>query len=358
MSAEQETGWLDDRCRELLETLLVTHAPSGFEEEMQKACVGMLGDMGIEAEVDLRGNVIVHLGGSGPRVGFMAHTDEIGLMVSRIHDDGKMEVEPLGGIYPWAFGEGPWEVLGDEPILGVLSFGSVHVSERSGDVQRIKGAKVIDWSLPRLDCKMSREELERRGVRVGAAACVARPRKKPVYIGDYVGGYALDDKGGVASLLLAIELFVRGGQQPGGDVYFIFTSAEEIGTHGAGQVAQALELDGAVAVDVAPIAPEYPIEPGPTPVVILKDSYAVYSPELSELLAKKSEEVIGSVQRSVVRSYGSDASGNLRRGAVSRGALLGFATENTHGFEVAHLGGIVNCARVIAASIPALEEAF
>ncbi len=325
---------------------------------MRAACLELLGEIGLDGEVDLRGNVVVHVGGSGPRVGFMAHIDEVALMVSRIHDDGKIEVEPLGGIYPWAFGEGPWEVLGDQPVLGVLSFGSVHVSERSGDVHQIKRSKVIDWSVPRIDCKLSREELEARGVGVGRPACVARVRKAPLYMGDYVGGYALDDKGGVAALLLAAELLAAEQSGPTADVYLIFTSAEEIGTHGAGEVAHRLGLDATVAVDVAPVAPEYPTQPGPTPVVIFKDSYAVYSPRLSELLAKKAKEVIGSVQRAVVRSYGSDASGNLQRGAVPRGALLGFATENTHGFEVAHLGGIANCARVIAATILSLEEAF
>ena len=360
MTTDGDAQELVDRCRELLDQLLVTHAPSGFEDEMRRACLQALSALGLEATVDLRGNVVARLGGSGPKVGFMAHMDEVALMVSRIHDDGKMEVEPLGGIYPWAFGEGPWEVIpaAGEPVLGVLTFGSVHTSERSGELQQIKTSQPVGWSVPRLDCKLSPEELRQRGVAVGRPVCVARSRKQPVYMGEYVAGYSLDDKGGVAALLLAAELLADAGSPDGAEVFFIFTTAEEIGTHGAGRAAVSMGLDAAIAVDVAPVAPEYPTQPGPIPAVIFKDSYAVYSSPMSELLAKKAEEVVGSVQRTIARSYGSDASGNLQRGAVSRGALIGFATENTHGFEVAHLGGIVNCARVIASTILSLQEAW
>ncbi|MBC7288530.1 MAG: M20/M25/M40 family metallo-hydrolase [Armatimonadetes bacterium] len=358
MTAEAP-AWLLERCKELLDLLLLTHAPSGHESEMRRACSSVLTQLGLPFHIDRQGNIIVQLGeGAGPALGFMAHMDEVALMVSRIHDDGKMEVEPIGGAYFWAFGEGPWEVLGDEPVVGVLSVGSVHVSERSGDLFHVKSAKAVDWGLPRLDCKLSPEELSRAGVAVGRPVCVARSRKKPIYMGDYVGGYALDDKGGVVVLLLAAEILAREEARLTARIYLVFTGAEEIGTHGAARVAHTLPVDAAIAVDVAPVAPEYPVRPGPVPVVIFKDSYAVYSPRLSEFLAKTCEEVTGDVQRTVVRSYGSDASGNLQRGLVSTGALLGFPTENTHGFEVAHLGGLVNCARVVAQAIRTAQEAL
>jgi putative aminopeptidase FrvX len=60
------------------------------------------------------------------------------------------------------------------------------------------------------------------------------------------------------------------------------------------------------------------------------------------------EDVCGKVQRQVVRSFGSDTAGATRAGNLAMSACLAFPTENSHGFEVAHLGGIANCARAAA----------
>jgi asparagine synthase (glutamine-hydrolysing) len=47
--------------------------------------------------------------------------------------------------------------------------------------------------------------------------------------------------------------------------------------------------------------------------------------------------------------FGSDATAILKSGIVPRAACLAFATENTHGFEIAHLDGIAGCVRVLEA---------
>ncbi|MCD6352269.1 MAG: M20/M25/M40 family metallo-hydrolase [Armatimonadetes bacterium] len=339
---------LEARVRELLEVLLPTHAPSGHEQEMDRACWPYLKAVAEQVWQDAQGNLIAQLcGGDGPSLGIFAHKDEIAVMVSRIHDDGKMELEPLGGSYPWSFGEGPWEVLGDEPVLGVLGVGSRHVSALSREIHEAKHSKPLTWPAVRLDCKLSPKELAERGVTVGSPACVARSRKTPVYLGDYVGGYALDDKAGVAAGLIAAEL-LRERLPEGPSIYLVLTGMEEIGTVGALRVPHGLELDAVLAIETIPVAPEYPVEPGPVPAVLFKDAVSIYSPRLSRFLAATAEKLLGQVQRAVVRSYGSDATGMLSKGLASRVALVGFPTENTHGYEVAHLGAIANCGRVAA----------
>lgn len=37
----------------------------------------------------------------------------------------------------------------------------------------------------------------------------------------------------------------------------------------------------------------------------------------------------------------------MKQGHVPRAACLGFPTQNTHGFEIAHLDAIENCARIL-----------
>lgn len=268
-----------------------------------------------------------------------------------------MELEPLGGSCPWAFGEGPWEVLGHEPVAGVLGVGSAHVSHLSENINALKTSRALTWSDVRLDCKLKPEELAERGVTVGSPACVARSRKQPLYMGDFVGGYALDDKAGVVALLLAAEL-LREGPTPQGKVYLVLTGIEEVGAMGALQVPFQVPLDAVLAVETFPIAPEYPVEIGPTPVVVYKDSVALYSPRLSHALAEATKRAVGSVQRSVARSFGTDAGSLLKTGLVPYAAVLGFPTEYTHGFEVAHVGGVVNCARATAEFARTFMEAF
>ena len=53
------------------------------------------------------------------------------------------------------------------------------------------------------------------------------------------------------------------------------------------------------------------------------------------------------MRHAVVSRFGSDASTALSGRDVARTACLAFATENTHGFEIAHLDGIVGCVDVL-----------
>ena len=46
---------------------------------------------------------------------------------------------------------------------------------------------------------------------------------------------------------------------------------------------------------------------------------------------------------------GSDGSIAMKYGHVGRAACLGFPTQNTHGYEIAHLGAIENCIAVLCA---------
>ena len=48
----------------------------------------------------------------GPVRAVLAHKDEIGAMVKRVEERGRLRVGKLGGSFPWVWGEGPVDVLG------------------------------------------------------------------------------------------------------------------------------------------------------------------------------------------------------------------------------------------------------
>jgi putative aminopeptidase FrvX len=50
-----------------------------------------------------------------------------------------------------------------------------------------------------------------------------------------------------------------------------------------------------------------------------------------------------------ISGFGSDASVAMKSGHVGRAACLSFPTQNTHGYEIAHLGAIANCIEVLCA---------
>jgi len=339
-----------DQALALLERFLLTHSPSGEEREMEQACLDELEGVCSRVWQDEAGNVVGLIEGKtdAPPLRIMAHKDEIGCIVARIEANGKMRLEALGGAQAWVYGEGPLDVLGDEVVTGILGIGSKHCSALSPDIHAAKTNKPMSWDAARLDCKLTRDELAEKGIGIGTRVCLSRSRKPLTVMGDYVAGYAMDDKAAVAAAVLVARLLKASRKKPQQDVYLCMTSAEEVGIHGAPYAARTLPGDTVIAVDVAPVAPEYPIEPGPEPVILYKDGAFIYHKGLSDELGAISESLGHQPQRMVVRGYGSDASYVAKYGLAGKVAAVCMATENTHGCEVIHIDSVVRCAEVLA----------
>lgn len=55
------------------------------------------------------------------------------------------------------------------------------------------------------------------------------------------------------------------------------------------------------------------------------------------------------LQTAVLSGFGSDGSIAMKAGHVARASCLGFPTQNTHGYEIAHLGAIEHCVDLLEA---------
>jgi len=333
----------------LLDALLTTHSPGGCEGEIDAVIGKHLDGLPGRTEKDPFGNILHAVAGKegGPLTVVAAHKDELFAMVRKVDPDGKLWLENLNRpTSMMKYGEGPFDLLTASGILeGVLSIGSVHTSDLSPRVHKAK-SEALTWDMVYLDCKMDAEALAARGAGIGDRALIGRRRKAPLYLGDgYVGGYALDDKAGVAALLLLARALAE--RPPAHDVCLAFTSAEETGAVGASFLNGRLRPSLFVALDVAPVADEYPIRMGPQPVVIHKDGVHCYSLEASRALERAGVDAGLRLQQAVLRSFGSDASIGFKAGLLPAAACLAFPTENTHGYEVAPLEAISNCAVVL-----------
>jgi len=306
-----------------------------------------LSAIGVENWQDEAGNVIAKIPGtaSDAPLAITANKDEIGTIVKRIREDGALEVRRLGGSFPWVYGEGVMDILGDRATLsGILSFGSRHVSHESPQKAQQEDQPLF-WEEAWIETKCSVEELARAGVRPGTRVVVGKHRKLPFRLNhNYIASYPLDNKASLAILLDLAEQI----NNPPQDVYLIASAKEEIGAIGALYFTQNYRLGALIALEIIPLAAEYPFEAGVAPVLLSQDKYGLYDEGLNEEIAQAAAGAKVPLQRAIIDGFGSDGSIAMTMGHVSRAACLGFPTDNTHGYEIAHLRAIAHCTEILA----------
>ncbi len=336
-----------------IEKLVLHHSPSGFEGEIDQLLLEKLTEIGVENWQDKAGNIIAKIKGknSEKTMAITAHKDEIGAIVKAINFDGNLQIRKLGGAFPWVYGEGVVDILGDnETISGILSFGSRHVSHESPQKAQQENKPLL-WEDSWVVTKRSLKELEVAGVRVGSRVVIGKHRKKPIRIKDFIGSYTLDNKASIAILLeLATQI-----KEPEMDVYLVASAKEEVGAIGALYFTQNHKLDALIALEICPIASEYPLEIGEKPVLLSQDGYGIYDEGLNREIINAAKKANIEIQLGVISGFGSDASIAMKFGHVCRAACLSFPTENTHGFEITHLGAIANCVNILTVLIENYE---
>jgi putative aminopeptidase FrvX len=338
-----------DRLFAKIQELVLCHSPSGLETEIDDLLLEQFQALNLEVWQDRAGNVIAKIPGqdSARAIAITAHKDEIGMIVKSIDDDGCLQVRRLGGSFPWVYGEGVVDILGDrEVISGILSFGSRHVSHESPQKAQQIDAPLI-WEDAWVETKCSLSELTTLGVRPGTRVVIGKHRKQPFRLKDYIASYTLDNKASVAILLALAERV----QNPPVDIYLVASAKEEVGAIGALYFTQNQTLESLIALEICPLADEYPIESGVAPVLLSQDNYGIYDELLNAEIRTAATKAEVPLQLAIIDGFGSDASIAMKFGHVSRGACLSFPTQNTHGYEIAHLKAISNCIEILATYI-------
>lgn len=320
------------------------HSPSGSEDEIDQHLMKIFEAGRLNAERDPAGNIVLRFPGSGHGcLAITAHKDEIGGIVTAVEPEGRLRVKKLGGAYPWVYGEGVVDLLGEhETISGILSFGSRHVSPQSPQ-HAFKATAPIQWKDAWVETKRTSDDLDRLGIRPGTRMVVAKQRKTPTQIGHYIAGYGLDNK---ASLAVLVELAGR-IEDPFHDIVLVATAKEEPGAVGALYFSQRNQIDAMVALEIAPIAPEYAIAEGASPVLFAEDAHGLYDEALNNTLRRFAGQQGIETQTGVFNGFGSDASICVKNGHVPRAACLGFPTQNSHGYEIAHLDAFDNMLAIL-----------
>ncbi|GAB6135514.1 M42 family metallopeptidase [Thermococcus prieurii] len=258
----------------------ITRIPgiSGYEEKVREKIAELL-EPYADYTVDTIGNLIVELGEGELKGLFMAHMDEIGLLITGIRPDGKLTFRKVGGIDDrLLYGRHLDVVTENGKLDGVIGALPVHLNlERKFDT--------VPWNKLVIDIGAeSREEAERLGVKVLDYAVFKKHFAVLNY--RYVSTRSLDDRFGVVALVEAIKDLVD--HDLDGRWIFAFTVQEEVGLKGAKFLAERYSPKYAFAVDSFACCAELTgdVRLGGGAVIRAVDNSAIYTRRLARRVAE------------------------------------------------------------------------
>ena len=319
----------------LFTELLHIPSPSGEEAYMAEFILDKLKSWNYKPLKDHSGNVVLKIDGERDDVSLClaSHMDEIGLMITKINEDGSLNIDRVGGSLPWKYGERPVEVFGRRKnITGIISMGSGHGAK--SDTQ-------IKWEDVKVVTGYSPKDLDEFGITVGTKILPLRSECGPHILGreenPLLAAWTFDDRMGVVALLRLVKAIKEEGIRPRMNLIIAFTVQEETSCFGARTLAYKMNPTYFVAVDGCPLASHSPLELDARPGIWLKDRRQFYSKELSEGLINAAESVGIKVQRAIFTGAASDASSVGLTGASDQVATFGHIRKNSHGYEIASL---------------------
>ncbi|GBD67376.1 MAG: hypothetical protein L0L52_01615 [Staphylococcus equorum] len=218
----------------LMETLCNVPAIASHESLVREIIQREANEYSYDLIEDKLGGFAYHQSGTGPKIMLMAHIDEVGFMVKHITPEGMLIVIPIGSVRTLSMYMQKVRVTTyeNQQYIGILN-------AKLNDKELINDLIYVD-----LGCDSDKEVYE-LGIDVGNMV---------TYKADYQQlsenrycAKALDDRCGIYVLL---ELMKR-MQGDDKDVYYAFSSSEEIGFRGSKTLTEIIQPDIAYVVDVA-----------------------------------------------------------------------------------------------------------
>ncbi len=217
--------------KSLIQKLVETHGPSGYEAQIRAVVRKEVEPYADDIQTDALGNLIVRKGMGSPggiKVMLAAHIDEIGLMVSQVDEQGFVRFTTLGGVRPYTCIGGRVRFLNG--VAGVISFEPLEDLTRLPTIEQL----YIDLGFPvKTDVP----------VRIGDVATFDRPFMD---LGNRLVAKSMDDRIGAAVLVETLRQVKATPHQ----LFFVFSTQEEVGCRGATGATYAIDPDLGLSVDV------------------------------------------------------------------------------------------------------------
>ena len=272
----------------LLEKLSNAFGPAGSEDEVRRLLARAVHDKVDELQTDALGNLIAFKRGTGPeprmKVMVDAHTDEVGLMITRIEKNGLLGFRALGGVDARLL-MAKGVIVGEKRLPGVITAPPIHLTERE---QRSKVLKINQLVI---DIGASSEDEAKKLVKLGEVATFDTKFEVLDEGGlRTVKGKAFDDRMGCAVAVALAE------GEYAVDLYLSFSTQEEVGLRGARVAAYRIEpdlgfaLEGTICDDMPKKEDVSPTtELGKGPAISVMDRTFVADQRLVRLLVDQAE---------------------------------------------------------------------
>jgi len=297
--------------KQLIQKLVETVGPSGYEDAVRDLVRGEIEGLADEIRVDAMGNLIalkkptVPVEGKAFRIMVSGHMDEIGVIATHIDENGFVRFTSIGGVRPVNCIGGRVHFLSG--VRGLIYM------DRPEDPSRLP-------SLDHLYIDVGATTRENCPVKVGDLAAFDRPF---LDLGDRLVSKAMDDRISVAVMIEALKAL----KSTPNEVYFVFSTQEEVGLRGATTAAYGVDPDLGLAVDVTgtgdmPKSSKMEVGLGKGPAVKVRDGGMLADPRVVRWMVAAAEEAGMPYQLEVLEGGTTDARAiQLARAGVPSGCL-------------------------------------
>jgi putative aminopeptidase FrvX len=296
--------------KKLLQKLTEAFGPSGYEDNVREIVRADVESLADEIKVDVLGNLIARKRPSrqakdSRKIMIAAHMDEIGLIVSHVDENGFIRFSPIGGVFRrYVLGGRVRFLNGTQGVIGFDRLDNIN------ELPTLDKVYIDVGATGKKDCP----------VKIGDMAAFDRPFTE---LGRRLVAKSMDDRVGV---LVAIET-LRALKSTPHDVYFVFTTQEEVGTRGAATSAYGVDPDVGIAIDVTPTgdtpnALKMEMALGKGPCIKIQDPGMIADPRVVGWMIRAAEKSKLPYQREVLLIGGTDARAiQLTRAGVPSGCI-------------------------------------
>jgi len=278
--------------KSLIKKLVEVPGPSGYETKIREVVRSEVEPLVDEMRVDNLGNLITRIGqktAKGLRIMLVAHIDEIGVMVTHVDKNGFVRFTTLGGVFPQSlrgkrvhFLNGEFGVIGNEGVF--RTSGSATIEKFYIDV----------GATSQKDCP----------VRIGDVAAFDRSF---IDLGRRIVSKAMDDRVGVAVLIETLRQIRKQKISTPHEIYFVFSTQEEVGVRGATGAAYGIDPDIAL---------------GGGPAIKVRDRSMLSDPRIVNWMVDTAQKAGLPYQMEILELGGTDARAiQLTRAGVPAGCL-------------------------------------
>lgn len=276
-------------------------APSGREHLLAESIKNIISPYVDDISIDNMGNVIAHKKGDGPKLMLSAHMDSIGMVITFIDERGFIRFGSVGGLSIYDLIN--TAIIFENGTRGIISY------EEKSDIKKIKLDDLY------IDIGTNSYDETLKYVNIGDFAVFS---SVPYMMGDTMVGPYMDDRIGCTILSLLVQQI----KETRFDLYYVFSTSEEVGLRGAITSSFTVNPDIGIAIDVTDTGDtpgkknKMAVKLGEGACIKIMDASLISSPKLVSQLELAAGDT--PFQREILTFGGTDA-GAMQK---SRGGAL------------------------------------